>query len=125
MTERNEPFQWSDHKGLSHESSGIGFQVSVPAGKRLVIEMVTASAELAPGQRPTTFSVQTIAGGTSATHFLPLAQVGHDGIWASAHQVRLYADPGTQVSIALSRRPADLGASLRVSLSGVLETVTD
>jgi len=103
---------------------------TVPAGKRLVIEQVAARAimPLSPfGGFAGVARIETNVEGRSARHFLPLEASGFNpgGLARSIATVpmRVYADPGTTVSAALSLDSPLFGAgsnleALVVSISG-------
>jgi hypothetical protein len=93
--------------------SGFCQTVDVPAGKRLVIEYVSARIE-DPSSRE--ISITTTGGGTRVSHWIPLTEP-FVTISNAAQDVRLYADPGTQVLACVD----GLG---QVALSGHLVTVT-
>jgi hypothetical protein len=92
--------------------SGFCQTVDVPAGKRLVIEYVSARIE-DPSSRE--ISITTTAGGTTVPHWIPLTEP-FVTISNAAQDVRLYADPGTQVQACVD----GLG---QVTLSGHLVAV--
>jgi hypothetical protein len=89
--------------------SGFCQTVEVPAGNRLVIEYVSARIE-DPGDR--TLTILTTVGGTTAPHWVPLTEP-FVTISLAAQDVRLYADPGTEVQACVQ----GLG---QVTLSGHL-----
>ena len=100
--------------------------IAVPKQKHFVIEHVSAIAGLPSGQRVMFVGVNVIAGGTPATHFLPMHPTGTTsstpGDWfAGASPVRLYADPQTKVTVSVSRSDTTGGGlTATVSLSGHL-----
>ncbi|HET7235811.1 MAG TPA: hypothetical protein VFK59_05200 [Actinomycetota bacterium] len=85
----------------------------VPAGTRLIIEYVSARVET-PQDRE--LVVSTTAGGVTALHWVPLSEP-YVTISNAAEDVRLYADPGTEVEVCLT----GLG---QVTLSGHLVSVS-
>lgn len=111
------------------DGAGAGSDnLSLPLGKRLVIEFATISAfvPLGSGQKP--FVVfQTTAGGVSLLHYLGAATpmgtpvVGNPTDWFVASQkVRVYAEPGINV-ISVGRTGSVTGESIiDVSISGYL-----
>lgn len=102
--------------------------IKVPAGKRLVIETVTIDSLPASGQIPEAW-VGVTAGGAGGAHHIPLqrmwtaAQYGGGMIYdryQAMVSVRLYADPGTTVTLGTRRSStagtaADMVTSFRVS----------
>jgi hypothetical protein len=118
----HEPFQWSDSKQLDNDATGTAFNLNVPAGKRLVIEMLTICADLPAGQGPYAFHVDTILGSVHANHFIPMFPgVGDGAAWTGGQLVKIYADPSTQISMTFLRRPAKFGGTVQVSLTGYFE----
>ena len=107
-------------------SAGIGFGCSatiytVPAGKRLVIEYVSMSANVAPGLVGQLL-VQTILDGELVSFGLPLSSpsgIGAAGVRV-AQALRLYADPGTNVVVVGSRDGLVSSADFLFALSGYL-----
>jgi hypothetical protein len=80
------------------------FAFSVPAGKRLVIEFVSARANSAPGFSLLSINVVTTVGGVTLQHpFVPVfvGKNGVDNSYTVSQPTRLYADPGTTVDITL------------------------
>ena len=81
---------------------------TVPAGKRLVIEYVSADIEAAP-QCPNAprYALTTTAGGVTLEHFFYTKDVGTLGTsvnddtkaFGLSQQTRIYADPNTQVRL--------------------------
>jgi hypothetical protein len=123
-----QPFQ------VSANSTQVGNNVStvtiatVPAGKRLVIEWVSMTGQVPPTQHAEIMEISTIAGpfGGASHQFVieeqPDAVIG-DALFRSNQSLRLYADPGTQVS-ALFRRNSGAGlATWNATISGYLVDV--
>jgi hypothetical protein len=102
---------------------------TVPAGKRLVIELVTARAHVSENQRPIV-SLTTVQGGNSVEHTIAMTQEsvveGEEFVeLLGTHAVRLYADPGSTPFVTLRRYgrffPGDAeGAFCKMSISGYL-----
>ncbi len=70
--------------------------VSVPGGKRLVIETVSASVRMPAGEKPA-LVLGTTVDGVEEPHFLTLAFGGADGTddaYYATHRVQVYADQG-------------------------------
>lgn len=98
---------------------------TVPSGKRLVIESVSAIATLSPDVMPRMVSIGTIMGGSLAQHVVPLARLGGDGeadFFTAAYATRAYADADTVVRIyvELSKPQATPFANNHVTISGYL-----
>jgi hypothetical protein len=117
-----QPF--ADIKSLSlddGEAQGFIDFDPVPAGKRLVIETVTARAQAAAGQIwDVHLFVKT--SGVSIAHTLEMSTfqtVGYIDIRTATLPVRLYADAGSQVRVFGHRQVDNTGlAGVDVTLSG-------
>jgi hypothetical protein len=97
----------------------------VPVGKRMIIESVSARAQMAPGQKAQVMFTATAGGGTSS-FALPMTYQGRfekqGDTFATALRLRAYADGGTVVTFRIDRSAVgDLDSGF-VSISGVLET---
>jgi hypothetical protein len=100
---------------------------TVPAGKRLVIEFVSFRATWPAGQQTTLafIGVCNSGGGVCPTNFfVPAIAQGPDfgggALFTGSSPTRLYADAGTDVTVAI-RRNATTGTGLAsVAVSGYL-----
>lgn len=106
----------------SFGGSGI---IAVPAGRRLVIEYVSAQALLPTGQNLHQVSVSTQIKGTTAQHFLVRNEhgphfSGTDNLFVVGQQLRLYADGGTPVIFSLARNVATGNPGYSLTVSGYL-----
>ncbi len=106
---------------------GTGFFSSViagvPAGKRLAIEYVSASmADL--GFSEFILEVDAVQNGASVRHLVPIAQQTQAGRLVNhiaGQPVRIYADPGTNVTVAVTRVGfTSAAADVDVAVSGHL-----
>jgi len=101
--------------------------VSVPAGKRMVIEYVSVQAFIPSGQKAL-FSVIVFLQGqiTGTWHYMESTAIGAFGgqdYFQCGRLVKLYADPGTTVMPRTDRdSPTGTGQS-RMTLSGHLISV--
>ena len=95
----------------------------VPAGKRFVIEYVSARVHLQPGQILDQFEIWTTAGGVMLPHQLIATPQGNTGISLVSQPVRFYADPGTLISIFVRSTIQNVVGSGSLSLSGYLVDV--
>ena len=98
---------------------------AVPAGKRLVIEYVSALAVLATGQRMMFAQVNTVVAGTLVFHFLKSESIGTATSTAgegflSSQMVKLYADPSTEVLVSAIRSDATTAGTVTFAVSGYL-----
>ena len=95
----------------------------VPKGKCLVIEYVSGEAFMPKGQKAL-FGIITTVGGTQVRHYLGTNATGafgaDDYYWVSG-PTRIYAGPGTQVTLRADRDVGAGTAVFRFSLSGHLE----
>ena len=110
-------FQTELSINLNESFVGVG-TFKVPAGKELVIEYVSASGSVPAGESMT-YSVAT----GSVQHFIPAVQQVPDSyltIFVAGQQTRLYADPGTTVTLGVIRTGGGGTASATISISGTL-----
>jgi hypothetical protein len=120
-----EPFQAAANvTQLSGANAGVLTFPTVPAGKRLVIEYVTASGQVPPGQFVELLNVSTTSGNGAVTHNLlvfaqPPAGNG-DTVARAAQQVKLYANDGTSVKVIFRRSSPAGVAFFGATISGYL-----
>jgi hypothetical protein len=96
----------------------------VPPGKRLVIEYVTMLGESGSGKMAAWIS--TTVAGVSAQHYLVLTEQGPlYGVpaFAASQPMRVYADPGTEVTGFVIRSDTTGTADGNISVSGYLVDV--
>lgn len=105
---------------------------SVPNNSRLVIEFVSGTCPPAGTSLPTGLNVtgallQTVAGGTAATHLFAvspgLSIGGLNGV-AVSQQTRIYADPGTTVTLSADVGGLGVSGSMTCTLAISGHTVT-
>lgn len=101
---------------------GAAAPIGVPDGHLLVIEQVTALAFTDanhPARRWRFLSVETTVDGQVAVHHVPFSFDGFNASVAS-QQVRLYADPGTQITLRSGRNFTEDDYHVWATLSGYL-----
>ena len=121
------PFQANVDISLPAGTEGQNGFVTVPAGKRLVIEYVSGQAFLPTGQKALFSVIVSLQGQATGTwHYLESTVVGPFGsqdCFQCGRPVKLYADPGTTVMLRTDRNsPTGAGLS-RMTLSGHLVSV--
>lgn len=121
------PFQSNVQIDLPPSTEGQNGFVTVPAGKRLVIEYVSGQAFLPSGQKALFSVIVSLQGQSTGTwHYLESTVVGPFGsqdCFQCGRLVKLYADPGTTVMLRTDRdSPTGTGIS-RMTLSGHLVSV--
>ena len=99
---------------------GDELAIVVPAGKRLVIEVVSAIVTTSAGQN-VRLRVDTVAGGAAAHHLAVSKEswqgsTDHKGIQSG----RFYANPGTTVYIRVARDQGIGIAGVNAAISGYL-----
>ena len=124
FTTQLDPFQ----NAASTTESGTNVSTlnvaTVPAGKRLVIEFVSMTGQVPPGQHVEIMELTTSNGLGGISHAFvihpqPDAVIG-DALFRANQSLRLYANAGTQVT-ALFRRSSTAGsANYLVTISGYL-----
>jgi len=100
-----QPFQATASGAIGN--SALVTLTTVPANKRLVIEYVSLSASVPTGQK-VTGTVTTALQSGFATFAVTVAPQGSDGFkdyYAASQLVRIYADPGSDVSAECVRVP--------------------
>jgi hypothetical protein len=76
---------------------------SVPAGRSLAIETVTADLGVTGGDQPFLF-VSTTTRGSTAQHTIVLEELPRQGdIYGATRRVQLYGDGGTTVTVMVTR----------------------
>lgn len=91
----------------------------VPAGRRLVIENVSARAILSGTQYVTEAYLYTTVNGVTAYHYLTIARIGVNvSIWQAGAQCKIYADAGTEVGIVVSRSGGTSDMTLTGTIAG-------
>lgn len=103
---------------------------TVPTGKRLVVEYVSARGFVGSGQR-LRFSIRTFLTGATEIHYLVAEQQGTEfplfgdliDIFVTSEQTRLYADAGTSFVRADRTGPAAGPAEASFTISGYLVDV--
>jgi hypothetical protein len=96
--------------------------IAVPAGKRLVIEFMSAQVRIPTGQF-VTGEFATTVGGLSAVHYLamtPQGKFGGGDIFALSQPMEVSADPNTPVRIHMFRSDVTGQGFVQLSVSGYL-----
>lgn len=119
-----QPFDTS-HSNSTGNSDQLTFSFDVPAGKRLVIEFVTAYASVPPGQNIWFLTVQTTTPDGATAHYIPVvaqgADVGGNSRFSAAQQTKMFAEAGTDhVGVAIARNSSTGSMSAGCSISGHL-----
>lgn len=94
----------------------------VPLKKRLVIEFVSAEVSILENEK-FVMRIQTKLNGAIVNHFMAPNFVGkefNNDIFVVSEQTRLYADPGTDVSIQIHRNAGGGIGDIESSISGYL-----
>jgi hypothetical protein len=98
-------------------------QISVPAGQHLVIETLSVQLDVSPSGSKLEAFVTYTSGGNNITLFVPLTYAytdtgtGYD-FYVGMQAVRLYADPGTVLTVS-GASPGTTG-TLFLTVSGYL-----
>ena len=116
----HDPFQANIGLGMNPGTLSSNFEITVPDGKRLVVESVTARATLPTGQH-VILSISTTTSERDALHYIALSPQGtfptYDA-YAATSSLRIYADAGTTIHFE-ARRSADVGvANINTVISG-------
>jgi hypothetical protein len=117
-----QPFQETTTISLVGDSGHSTTIFTVPAGKRFIIETVSAHAELAPVDTPHRIEVITQLGNKTVFHRILVSRQGMDlngqNVFVGTHYIRAYADPGTDVEFEFSHSNAANNASASITISG-------
>jgi len=122
-----QPFQWQGQPGVSLGNNYTITTFTVPAGKRLVIEEISAQVYVSgavTGEVPRLI-LGTQAGGAWVNTFTPMTYAGNEGVsptYAASQPLRMYADPGSTVDVEL-KRSSDLNGNYSGTLISTI-TVT-
>jgi hypothetical protein len=98
-------------------------QVAVPAGRHLIVETLSVQLDVSPSGSKLEAFVTYTSGGNTVTLFVPLtyaytdAGTGFD-FYVGMQAVRLYADPGTVLTVS-GAGPGNTG-TLFITVSGYL-----
>ena len=98
---------------------------TVPAGKRLVIEYASYWASVGAGDLPF-IQIMAAVGGPTIFYAVPVSKVGAQGggdFFSGAQNLRVYANPGTDVTIQFDRNLSATPATGRMAFSGYLVDV--
>jgi hypothetical protein len=98
----------------------------VPAGKQLVVEFVSTSSEMPPGQKPHLTILIIGTGGSAVAQHYPVTQFqlnyrGTD-IYKSADPIRMRVPRNQTLRVVLARDGSDGTARCTFGISGHLET---
>jgi len=101
-------------------------EFTVPTGKRLVIQSITATVEIGVGQRPELF-LRLRLGANATNHVVPLTFVGLNFFnrdqYQALHSTRWFADGGTKVEFVARALVGPDTTGTDVSVSGYLVDV--
>ena len=119
------PFQVQLGSPIAAGANAPNVSFTVPAGRRLVIEHVSALAMVPAGQRVMFINVNTFSGGNLVFHHLKAQSVGVSTATpgeghVTSEALRLYADAGTSVLVAVNRSDSVGTGFMTVSVSGYL-----
>ena len=120
-----QPFQAAAGTTQLSGNAGSLTLATVPAGKRLVIEYVSAGGQVPPGQFVELFNISTATdfNGTVVHDLIVLSQppaFNGDSVARACQQLRLYASSGTTVRVFFRRSSPAGTASFHATISGYL-----
>ena len=98
--------------------------IAVPAGKHLVVETLSVQLDVSPSGTKIEAFVNYTCAGKTVTLFVPVTFAYTDpgtgfGFYVAMQAVRLYADPGTSISVTATSPGGNTG-TLFVTASGYL-----
>ena len=117
------PFQQEIHVGIpAGAGEGFAFSTQIPAGKRLIMENVSAQVSMPSGQRALVF-INATSGGATIQHAIPVTLQGtfsgYDEMMAS-QPMKLYADPSSYVGVSVFLNSLAGPTDVWVKVSGKL-----
>jgi hypothetical protein len=120
-----QPFVVSSESFSQINSLIEGLLTTVPMGKLLVIEQVTASCVLGAGERLIILQLKVVLPGSRLTHhhYLVSSFSGGNGaidFYSSSQHVRLYAPEGASVYLSANRNTVNGTANCSGTLTGSL-----
>jgi hypothetical protein len=120
-----DPFQIQLPVPIAAGTNAPNAVFQVPAGKRLVIEYVSAMGNVPVGQRVQFVNVNTFSSGSLVFHYLRATEMGTSSAtpgvgYIASEAVRFYADPGTQVRVAVNRNDGAGTGTFTIAVSGYL-----
>jgi hypothetical protein len=116
-----QPFQQKLNFNIADGFSEVCMPIAtVPAGKRLIIEYVSARVTIPGGHKLRALNVFTHLNGDFAYHHLVPTPTNVFNEYVVGQTVRLYADPNTQVNICAARDNGDGIAPVLATISGYL-----
>jgi hypothetical protein len=125
-----QPFTFTGGANWIGNAPNASFFLTVPAGKRLVIEQVAFEAEVAPTiSQNVSLQLLTTVNGVSSPYFVTGTSIGPAGNFndiVGAAQIHSYADPSGLQEILVHRADVSGGGSdlvLQVAVSGHLVNV--
>jgi hypothetical protein len=97
--------------------------LTVPTGKRAVVEHVSCIDFLTTGNNFVRMEIQFVTGGVSRRHQFVHTLVGGSlisgiDIWSFSQPVRLYADAGTAIQMSALRRSSSGSGGVECDISG-------
>jgi hypothetical protein len=120
----SQPYAVTLEKNAPASQLNIVDGLTVPAGKTLVIEAVSALIMVPQGQQPRYLRVFCpTGGGVAANHYQQyLYQATAEGMdtFAATNENHIYCDPGSTVAVEVFRNQAAGAFSMNVTLSGYL-----
>ena len=113
------PFADTESGGFSQPST-----ITVPARRHLVVETLSVDVDVNPNASNIEAFINYTSGGKTITLFVPLTFSSRNTIngfdtYVATQAVRLYADPGTSVTLSTSSPTGSQGTSF-LTLSGYL-----
>lgn len=121
----SQPFAFSSNvTGFGASSRSLELPlITVPAGKRAVVEHVSCINYLASGINFVRLEIRFVTGGVERRHQFVHTFVGGSlssglDIWSFSQPVRLYADAGTAIRIYALRRLASGEGGVECDISG-------
>jgi len=117
-----QPFHETKSLFLSGSTGQAITIFTVPAGKRFIVETVSARTELAPLDAVNRVELITELGNKPVFHGILVSKQGLDlngqNVFVGTHSIRAYADPGTDVQLEFSHSNVSDDAVATMTISG-------
>jgi hypothetical protein len=125
-----QPFQIGFPFTMNSGTEQVFQSITVPDGKRLVIEYVSMGSGSVPVGQHLFIILRTFVGGVGAFHYVAVTPQGRlappnvADTFVASQPMRVYADPGTTVTIQMQRDSGYAACGPNLTVSGYLVDVT-
>jgi hypothetical protein len=129
VSQFNPPYRHSFSLFMNEGEFGATQKIALPAGKTLVVEFVSARAELPAGEQPILLRIESLGGlleRETSLHDLLWNFVGRVAgqrdVFIASQQIRFYAVEGELIEISATRNTGEGFFGANVDITGYLVT---